>query len=130
MYSFFFFFWQGQSDKIIVTLNFSFWKLNHGVYCSFLEILTSKVCIQHYHICMNMWNTSSLQVYTFNFPFTRLNRRNLELGQIFLISKREMEVNSFERDLLAFHSQKLPILQANFLVYILLKEEWIIYKHF
>lgn len=81
-----FFFWQGQSDKIIVTLKCSFRKLNHGVYCLFLEILISKLPIQHYYTHMYMWNTFRSQVYNLNFPFTRLNRRKLELAQVFLIS--------------------------------------------
>lgn len=109
-----FFFWQGQSDKIIVTLKCSFWKLNHGVYCLFLEILISKLPIQHYYAHMYMWNTFRSQVYNLNLPFTRLNRRKLELGQVFLISKRVKEQNSFERDSLAFHSQKLPITSSKF----------------
>lgn len=76
--------------------------------------------IIYVYVCVKHFLPASCNLH---FPFTTLNRTNLELGQLFLISKREDESYCFGRDLLAFHSQKFPIRQANFLVYILLKEE-------
>lgn len=52
-----------------------------------------------------------------------LTEQHIESGQVFLSFLKEKELNSFGRDLFAFHFPKLPILQANVPVFILLKEE-------